>query len=95
MKKVYDFLSKFQTSTDMNDVFNGDCSYWFAVILFFRFIRDKAEIVYDEKINHFATKIEDRVYDISGDVTDNGIWIPWESTHFDNERDEISQKFIF
>ena len=33
--------------------------------------------VYDEIIGHFGCKIDDRVYDITGDVTEKYQWTIW------------------
>jgi hypothetical protein len=33
--------------------------------------------MYDEIANHFGTMIGDKVYDITGDVTDHYLWKPW------------------
>jgi hypothetical protein len=42
--------------------------YWFAEILAKRF--PKGQIVYDDVWNHFAYKLDSRIYDITGDITD-------------------------
>ena len=39
--------------------------------------------MYDPIINHFVAQIGDRLYDITGDVTDKYKVVEWE--HFDNE----------
>ena len=79
MKDVDDFLRRFHSSENIDDVFTHDCSYWFAVILFGRFIRDGATIMYNVASKHFGTRIKGRVYDITGDVTNKYQWTPWES----------------
>lgn len=40
-------------------------------------------MMYDPIVNHFAAQIENRIYDITGDVTDSYRMIPWSS--FDDE----------
>lgn len=77
MNDIQRFLNRFHTSDDINTVFTNGCCYWFAVVLFGRFIRNGAEIMYDSVANHFGTKIDDRIYDITGDVTDKYSWKPW------------------
>lgn len=62
---VTQFLKRFHFSKNITDVFLNGCCYWFATIM------------YDEVINHFGTKIEGRVYDITGDVTFKYEWKPW------------------
>lgn len=66
---VEEFLATLHTSDNVDEVFTKE-SYWFAVILFRKFIRDGARIVVDEYTGHVGTRIHGRVYDITGDVTD-------------------------
>lgn len=55
---------------------NGYC-YWFAFILHTRF--PDSEIVYYSAGNHFACKIKNRIFDITGDITDKNLFFePWE-----------------
>ena len=54
----------------------GHC-YWFALILYSRFSKYNPIIAYDEIENHFACKLDDKVYDITGDVTNSYNWIEW------------------
>lgn len=78
MMDVTNFLRRFHFSTDITDVFSNGCCYWFAKILYDRFsMTHGAIIVYDEVANHFGTKIEGRVYDITGDVTSKYEWKSW------------------
>ena len=79
MKDVENFLKQFDLSKTVAEVFGCDCCYWFAAVLFGRFIREGATIVYDKTKNHFGTRIRDKVYDITGDVTAKYQWVPWES----------------
>lgn len=57
MNDVMRFISKFHSPDDTNSVLDGECSYWFAVILYRRFIRNGAKIMFDVKSEHFGTKI--------------------------------------
>lgn len=77
MNDIADFLKRFHSSDNIDEVFQNGCCYWFAYILFARFLKSGAFIVYDEVANHFGTKIGDRVYDITGDVTDKYSWKGW------------------
>lgn len=63
------------------EVFTCGCCYWFAHILCSRF--ENAKMMYDPIINHFVAQIGDRLYDITGDVTDKYKVVEWE--HFDDE----------
>lgn len=58
------------------DTFTSGCCYWFAFILHERF--KGSEIMYDPVINHFGTKINGRIYDITGDITDKYNFIVWD-----------------
>lgn len=77
MNEVNEFLKRFHTSDDIDTVFTNGCCYWFAMILYRRFIRNEAKIMYDAVENHFGTMVGDRVYDITGDITDKYHWVPW------------------
>ena len=89
-KTIENFLSRFHYyGNNINDVFTLGCCYWFALILLLRFAKEDAEIMYDQVMCHFGTKINDRVYDITGDVTDRYQWIPWSEVD-----DELLRKRI-
>lgn len=67
------------TRKEVEAAFTTGCCWWFAYILKARFNGEyDCEIMIDYVANHFATRIEDRVYDITGDVTDA---YTWESFH--------------
>ncbi len=78
------FIGRFSTDghrerVQVVEAFTQGCCFWFARILEERF-RDQygAHIVVDYVANHFATRIGgDRVYDITGDVTEGHTWEPW------------------
>lgn len=89
---INQFLSRFAGSSE--SVFTNGCCYWFAYILFGRFIREGATIMYDEVANHFGTRIRGRVYDITGDVTDSYKWETWESMTDELHRQRIIRDCI-
>lgn len=89
MKDIENFLMRFHFSENIDEVFTCGCCYWFAAILFWRFIRDGATVMYDETANHFGTKVHDRIYDITGDVTDKYKWIRWDSITDISHRERI------
>lgn len=87
---VQQFLHRFHISQDVTDVFTCGCCYWFAKILYERFLLSNgAEMMYDEVLNHFGTKVSGRVYDITGDVTDKYNWKPWSEVGDDLLRARI------
>lgn len=70
---VNQFISYFNESRNL--FLNGMC-YYFALILKERF---GGEICYSPVDNHFFSRIGNRLYDASGDVTDiYTVFIPWD-----------------
>lgn len=77
--EVLNFIKQFRELDASKCFLNGMC-YYFTVILERRFAATRGIIImYDQVMNHFATKIDNRIYDISGDVTDDAHfhWEPW------------------
>lgn len=66
--EIIKFIEQFQRPDTITVFTNGMC-YWFAEILNKRF--PKGQIVYDDIWNHFAYKLDSRIYDIMGDITDS------------------------
>lgn len=81
IKHFISHFHKVSPTDDVTEVFTLGCCYWFAYILCNRF--ENAKMMYDPIINHFVTQIGDRLYDITGDVTDKYRVVEWE--HFDDE----------
>ena len=78
---ILDFIKQFrQFGPDVEACFTSGMCWHFASILHSRFGHD-SEIMYDPVINHFATRIDDRIYDITGDITDDPdyAWDRWSS----------------
>ena len=72
------FINHFNPSSeDVKEIFTGGCCYWFAYILLHRFYGDDSELMYDPIANHFGTRIHDKIYDITGDATNQYRWTPW------------------
>ena len=73
---VLKFIARFTNNgkrQEVIDTFSCGCCYWFAEILWNRFCLDVegCTILYDPIINHWACCIDYRIYDITGDITDN------------------------
>ena len=78
---VLKFIARFTNQgkkAEVIDTFSNGCCYWFAEILWDRFCfnepinsRSKVYTVYDSIVNHWACCIDYRIYDITGDITDN------------------------
>lgn len=78
------FISRFTGGgrfKEVIQVFTSGACYWFAKILHERFSRCVGDpdvtLVYDATINHFGCKINGRVYDITGDCTEEYNWSRW------------------
>ena len=83
------FIDRFVCCANTTDTFQHGCCYWFAFILYERFKSDGASIEYDEISNHFGTRINGVVYDITGDVTSKYKWVPWDSINDETHRNRI------
>lgn len=94
MDEVNKFLKRFHTSNDIDTVFTSEACYWFAYILYRRFIRSSAILMYAGADNHFGTKIYGKVYDITGDVTDKYAWKPWLELEDEFEKERIIRDCI-
>lgn len=94
MDEVNKFLKKFHTSEDIDTVFSSGACYWFAYILYRRFICSGAVLMYASVDNHFGTKICGRVYDITGDVTSKHTWEPWLEFGDEAEKERIMHDYI-
>ena len=83
-KTVLAFISEFTNKGQWQEVITsftcGNC-YWFAWILQGRFFNSNVTIVYDEIANHFGCAIDNKVYDITGDVTNNYNWDNWSEVY--------------
>lgn len=89
-ENVIAFIDRFTLCGTLEDTivtFTQGCCYWFAFVLHTRF--PQSEIMYDPIENHFVTRIENRLYDITGEVTGTYKVMSW-----DTYPDEIEQKRI-
>lgn len=86
-KTILNFIDRFTsngTRQEVIDCFQNGCCYWFAYILakrFEDFSLPQSKIYYDEINNHFGyyDQESNRVYDITGDVTNKYNWeLSWE-----------------
>ena len=74
--RFIDNFKRFDSGEVTRTFTNGYC-YWFAHILHARF--PDSTIMYYSVGKHFACLIEDRIYDIRGDITDRNLFFePWE-----------------
>lgn len=90
MNSIGNFIERFQKTSktqNITEVFTCGCCYWFAHILCSRF--SDAIMMYDPVMNHFMVGYDDRLYDITGDVTDQYEAIPWKDFEDELERQRI------
>ena len=79
IEKYYKDKSKSGRKDQKSGDFTCGCCCRFAKILHLRF--PVSEIVYGPAANYFAAKIDGRIYDITGDVTEQGkreLWSEYE-----------------
>ena len=94
MSQVDGFINRFHEHEKTDDPFQFGCCYWFAFILYRRFLREGAKIMYDKVENHFGTMIFGKVYDITGDVTRKYNWKPWIEFENSKEKERIMRDCI-
>lgn len=94
MNEVSKFLERFHITKEVNTVFTSEAHYWFAYILYRRFIRNGAVLMYSSDDNYFGTKICGKVYDITGDVTNKYNWMPWLEFEDETEKERIIRDYI-
>lgn len=85
-KEILYFIKKFQNEGTIK-TFTEGCCFWFAKILNERFCFDSLEecIMYHPIDNHFATWIDGRLYDITGEIPLTPEWQWWHEYMFEDE----------
>lgn len=53
---------------------SGGDSFYFALILYWKYKEDGAKIIVDRNRNRFACMIQGRLYDVGGEITGNYDW---------------------
>ncbi len=78
-KQILDFIKHFQNEGTIK-TFTEGCCYWFAKILCERFEMDhyRTMLMYNNIDGHFATKINGRLYDITGELNETADWKIWD-----------------
>lgn len=93
MNNVEQFIRGFQ-SQESKQIFLGNCSYWFATILYRRFIRDGAVVMFNKSTERFGTMIQGTIYDITGKIPSQSGWISWLNFQDSDEKQKIIDKYI-
>ena len=94
-KDVIAFINRFTLCGTLKDVivtFTQGCCYWFSYILHTRF--PNSSIMYDPVENHFVIKIGDKLYDITGGVTNNYKVVDWSTYPDEIEKQRIIRDCI-
>jgi len=99
MPDVLMFIGRFSTNgswlrTEVIDAFLFGCCWWFAYILSVRFAENDPRIMVDYISNHFGCKIGEEVYDITGVVTNDYFWQPWDECDDDTVIRRITEDCI-
>ena len=87
--KVLSFIEQITIKypKEIKDVFSNGYCFWFAIILRERF---HGEIWFNSSLVHFATCIEDRLFDVNGMIDDTYGWMPWtefqERNHYEAQQ---------
>lgn len=71
-----------------------ECSYWFASILYRRFIRDEAKLLYSNERGMFGTLIDNMVLTSGGVFECDDTWSPWVDYPAGKEKENIIKKYI-
>ena len=74
-QNILQFIKRFELG---KDCFLFGCCFWFAQILIARFEKETVcKLMYHLEENHFAAKINGKLYDASGVISEDG-FIPFE-----------------
>ncbi len=91
---ILNFINQFRAfGPGVEECFTNGMCFHFARILHMRFNDEETYLLYDQIIGHFATEINGRVYDITGDITDDPQY-SWESWHSLRYKDPALAKRI-
>ena len=99
-RDVLSFIGRFSTDglhprEQVIETFTCGCCFWFAYILLSRFyLKHDCEIMIDYVANHFGARIENKIYDITGDVTGAYNWQPWSKCNDKAQHDRIANDCI-
>lgn len=94
MNEILNFITIFKRVDGVQQLFSSECNYWFATILFRRFIHIGAEIMYNRDLNQFATKINNKLFNISGEIQLNEKWVKWNEMVNSPESKSIKEELI-
>jgi len=95
--EILNFIKRFQNEGTVK-TFTEGCCYWFAKILDERFneFDYEPQICYNPKENHFATLINFRLYDITGDLgemKDLPDWKYWDKYQYKEDEKVVERLY--
>lgn len=76
---------------EIENVFSNGFCYWFAKILELRF---NGVIMFNPDTVHFATLIEEQMFDVNGLIDANGTWYNWNEYASHNYVESIVKSCI-
>lgn len=88
--RVLDFISIFQSSSNI-ELFTETACYYFASMLRARF--PVSLLMYNPHRVHFAVKIHDTIYDITGIVEDQSEYMKWCDYEEEYEEDAMNVSY--
>ena len=94
-KEIIAFIDRFTLQGALQDTiitFTQGCCYWFSYIMHTRF--PDSAVMYDPIENHFVIEIEGRLYDITGEVTNDYKVVDWNTYPDEIEKKRIIQDCI-
>lgn len=74
------------------EAFSSENSFWFASILFRRFLRDGAKIMFDTENLKFSTMINGRLYDITGEINVSESLVGW--IEYSKSNEDIIKEYV-
>jgi len=82
-EEILNFIKRFQNEGTIK-TFTQGCCYWFAYILNYRFcsFEPESQIMYNDKENHYACYINNKLYDITGEIPMTSDWVWWNEYQY-------------
>jgi hypothetical protein len=93
IEEILSFIEAFKEKypQEIEDTFSNGFCYWFAKILELRF---GGTIYFNPDIIHFATLIDNHMFDITGLVIVDDNWFEWHTYQLENDTDDIYHSCI-
>ena len=89
-----EYVIEFSNRLIESGVTSKEYSYWFASILYKRFIRDGAKLLYNNKKETFGTLIDGAVFTSNGISEHDDDWLSWVDYQEGKEKEKIVKKYV-